>query len=81
MIDPTFWRRAGPALGLASTLTGSIVAGGLLGAGLDHLLGTRHLLTGLVAMLGLAAGMLQVVRVASKTLPGSPDDPPSRPGP
>lgn len=81
MIDPTFWRRAGPALGLASTLTGSLVAGGLLGAGLDHLLGSRPLLTGVGAVLGLVAGLVQVVRALGATLPDSTDDPPTRPGP
>jgi ATP synthase protein I len=69
--------RSGLSLGLrmASEFASGILVGGLLGYGIDHLAKTAPwgLLAGLV--LGLAAGTLNLVRVARERAAAHPVDP------
>jgi F0F1-type ATP synthase assembly protein I len=79
MIDPDTWRRAGPTIAAVTALPFYTVAGGLLGAGLDRLLGTHGGIALIGALLGFAAGVYQLFRGLQKqqTPPDdSPHDPP-----
>lgn len=67
------------ALRISTELIGGIVVGGAIGWGLDHVLGNeKPWLFILFFMLGAAAGILNVVRMASKEktppAPSVPDD-------
>jgi F0F1-type ATP synthase assembly protein I len=73
MIDQNIWRRLAPAMGLVTTMTGSILAGVLLGSWLDRRLGTEPLLTAGLALAGLVGGATQLSR-SVRSLP--PDDRP-----
>jgi F0F1-type ATP synthase assembly protein I len=84
MIDPNVWRQLAPALGLVTTMTGSILAGVLLGAHLDERLGTGPVLTALLALAGLVSGALYLSRSVRPSTPddrSSSDDPPDPPAP
>lgn len=78
MVDPTFFRRLAPALALASTMSGSILAGLLLGTWLDARLGSAPYLTGGLALLGLVSGAMYLARRATAQAPDDrPPPPPS----
>jgi ATP synthase protein I len=47
---------------MAAELVGAVIVGGLIGIGLDYLLGTKPWLFLLFFVLGFAAGVLNVVR-------------------
>ncbi len=81
MIDPNIWRRLAPAMGLVSTMTGSILAGVLLGSWLDRRLHTEPLLTAGLAMAGLVSGALYMTRALRLTNSNQPppDDRPEPP--
>lgn len=81
MIDPNIWRRLAPAMGLVSTMTGSILAGVLLGSWLDRRLQTEPLLTAGLAMAGLVSGALYLARALRSPNPDDrpPDDRPPPP--
>lgn len=83
MIDPNIWRRLAPAMGLVSTMTGSILAGVLLGSWLDRRLHTDPLLTAGFAMAGLLSGALYLARALRLPNPDDrpPDDRPEPPPP
>ena len=59
---------AGLAMALmgASALVSSVLVGLALGAGIDFLLGTKPFAMVLMAMFGIAAGLLSVIRQATK---------------
>ena len=60
-----FWRlmrRYTPVIGL---LPGCILAGFLIGAGLDHVFST-HYLRLVFVVLGFAAGVIQVIRILNR---------------
>lgn len=56
------WTRAYKAVALVSALPISTIAGGLLGAVLDRLLGSGWFLTALFGLLGFSTGILQLFR-------------------
>ncbi len=64
------WTRAYQAMALVSALPISTIAGGLLGAWLDRLLGGGWILTATLGLLGFFAGILQLFR----GLQQKPDD-------
>jgi ATP synthase protein I len=76
-------RAMGQALRLATELIAGVVVGGFIGWALDRWLGTAPFLMVLFLLLGIAAGILNVVRTAklmqaaapaTKHLPSVPDD-------
>ncbi len=78
MIDPNIWRRLAPAMGLATALTGSILAGVLVGAWLDRRLNTEPLLTAGLAFAGLVSGAVHLSRAARSSNPDAPPPPDDR---
>jgi ATP synthase protein I len=54
------------AFRLASELIGGVVVGGLIGWGLDRLLGTAPILLIVCLLLGVAGGLLNSVRAAQR---------------
>lgn len=56
----------GQALKLATELVAGVVVGGLIGWALDQLFGTKPFLMLLFLFLGAAAGIMNVVRTATK---------------
>jgi ATP synthase protein I len=54
------------ALRLASELIGGVLLGGLIGWGLDRLLGTAPILLIVCLLLGVAGGLLNSVRAAQR---------------
>ncbi|MDP2317701.1 MAG: AtpZ/AtpI family protein [Pseudomonadota bacterium] len=67
------WKRAWKATAYVSSLPISTIAGGALGAALDHLLGGGWVFTAILGLLGFAAGVLQLFRGLKKL---SDDDDP-----
>lgn len=57
---------AAMALTGASALISSVLVGLALGAGIDHLLGTKPFAIVLMSMFGIAAGLLTVIGQANK---------------
>ena len=74
MTDPGFWKRAAPAVAIASTLPAYTIAGGLCGAMLDRALDTDAGFTIGLAFAGFAAGVVQLFRGLSRNPPQTPDD-------
>lgn len=79
MNNPSIWNRVAPAMALASTMTGSILAGLLLGNWLDtrlgNVLGSEPIFTAILAFVGLVGGAMVLTRRAQATLdPPPPDD-------
>jgi hypothetical protein len=67
VIDPHIMRRMAPALAAAGALTGSIAGGVLLGLGIDAILGSGPVFTGLLAFGGLYFGVKQAARLGRPT--------------
>jgi F0F1-type ATP synthase assembly protein I len=63
--DAEFWRLMRRYVPLIGVMPGCILAGYLIGAGLDHLFSTRYL-TLVFIMLGFVAGTVQVIRLLSR---------------
>lgn len=76
MTDPAFWRRVGPAVALVSGLPFYTLAGGLVGAGLDRVLGAGPWCAVLGALLGFSAGVWQLFRGLQQPTDDHPRDPP-----
>lgn len=74
MIDPTFWKRVGPAVALVSVLPFYTVGGGLIGAAVDRALDSGWAVI-VGALLGFTAGVWQLFRGLNK-LDDHPRDPP-----
>lgn len=79
MNNPSIWHGVAPAMALASTMTGSILAGLLLGNWLDtrlgDVLGNQPIFTAILAFVGLVSGAMLLSRRANATLdPPPPDD-------
>jgi F0F1-type ATP synthase assembly protein I len=72
MSDSGGWRRAWRASALVSALPTATIAGALLGAGLDRVLGTGWFATVVLGSLGFVAGVYQLFR----GLKQAPDDDP-----
>lgn len=70
----SIWKRAAPAMALASTMTASIIAGLLLGDLLDGALGTKPVFTGALTLAGLVSGAMLLARRAQSTLDLPPPD-------
>ena len=66
MQDTGGWTRAWKATAYVSGLPISTIAGGLLGAALDHLLGGGWVFTAILGLLGFAAGVMQLFRGLQK---------------
>jgi F0F1-type ATP synthase assembly protein I len=81
MIDPESWKRAGPVIASVTSLPFFTVAGGLLGAGLDRILGTGSGGTVVGAFIGFAAGVYQIFRGMQQQQKPPPDDHPHDPPP
>lgn len=76
MINPNIWRQLAPALAQVGTMTGSLLAGVLLGSWLDHRLATSPWLTGLCGFAGLVAGATALIRGVRNVPPHDAPPPP-----
>lgn len=70
------WKRAWRATAYVSGLPISTIAGGLLGAALDRLLGGGWVLTAILGLLGFVAGVFQLFRGLRKLSDAPPFDHP-----
>lgn len=70
------WTRAYKAVALVSALPISTIAGGLLGAWLDRLVGGGWLFTAILGLLGFSAGILQLFRGLKQLQDDDPRDHP-----
>lgn len=61
-------------MALASTMTGSILAGLLLGNWLDGAIGTKPIFTATLTLVGLVGGAMVLARRAQATLDPPPTD-------
>lgn len=76
MIDPNIWRQMAPAMAQVGTMTGSVLAGVLLGTWADHRFATAPWLTGLCAFAGLITGALALARGVRNEPPHDAPPPP-----
>lgn len=63
--EAEFWRLMRRYAPLIGVMPGCILAGYLIGVGLDHLFSTRYLSL-VFMMLGFVAGIVQVIRLLSR---------------
>lgn len=76
MIDPNIWRQLAPALAQVGTMTGSVLAGVLLGSWLDQRLATAPWITGVCGFAGLLVGAVYLVRGVRNEPPHDASPPP-----
>jgi F0F1-type ATP synthase assembly protein I len=76
MSDTGGWTRAYKAVALVSSLPISTIAGGLLGAGVDRLLGGGWIFTAIFGLFGFSAGILQLFRGLKEPSDADPRDHP-----
>ena len=63
--DGEFWRLMRRYMPLIGVMPGCLIAGYLIGAGLDHVFSTRYLSLVFMA-LGFVAGIVEVIRVLGR---------------
>ena len=61
--DYKWMKKAGLASGIGITLVLATVMGGLMGYGLDRLLGTKPWMLIIFTILGIAAGFVEMIRM------------------